>query len=147
MKKSDNNKKIIIRKAGMQNVKELMRLYSFLSSGYKENLKPIKMAFGFCATDIYITKIKTKVIGTFTLSYRVVPSFGKVVYIDNVVVDPDFRGLGIGKALILECLKIAKKNRCKRAELTSNKNRDRANKIYISIGFKKRDTNCYLYNL
>ena len=68
--------------------------------------------------------------------------------IHNVVVDKKFRGRGIGKGIVSEMLKSAKERfHMKYVDLTSRPARVEANRLYQSIGFLDRGTNCYRYTL
>ncbi len=71
-----------------------------------------------------------------TFSYR----FGCV---NDVVVDKDHRGRRIGNGLMLALIEEAKKEGASCVDLTSNKKKKIANKMYKKLGFKKRDTNPY----
>ncbi len=67
--------------------------------------------------------------------------------IEDVVVDEEYRGRGIGRKLMEFLIKEAKKRKADCVELTSNSNRTEANAMYESMGFKKRETNCYRLEL
>jgi ribosomal protein S18 acetylase RimI-like enzyme len=67
--------------------------------------------------------------------------------IHDVVVDEKYRGMGLGKMMTKEALKKAKKLGMQHVELTSNPMRIPANKLYQSLGFEKRDTNFYKYQI
>jgi glucosamine-phosphate N-acetyltransferase len=58
--------------------------------------------------------LKNCIIGTITIliEQKLIRNFGKVAHIEDVVIDKDFRGKGIGKLLIQEAIKIAHKNKC-----------------------------------
>ncbi len=51
-----------------------------------------------------------RVIGTATLiiEEKIIHNFGKVIRIEDVSVDENFQGQGVGKALINKCIEIAK---------------------------------------
>ncbi|RJQ26530.1 GNAT family N-acetyltransferase [Candidatus Parcubacteria bacterium] len=86
-----------------------------------------------------------KIIGTLTLvSYWYLEGYEKA-WIEDVVVDKNCRGQGIGKNLIKVALEKAKKEKIKIISLTSSPTRKEANFLYIKMGFEKRDTNCYRY--
>jgi ribosomal protein S18 acetylase RimI-like enzyme len=62
-----------------------------------------------------------------------------------MIVDESVRGKGIGKALVLYLLEIAKARGAKSVALTSNPGRISANRLYQSLGFKRRETNAYFF--
>ena len=71
----------------------------------------------------------------------------KTGVIEDVIVDNNFRGQGFGKKLMKILIKDAKKRGAECVELTSNSKRKEANAMYESMGFKKRETNCYRLEL
>jgi len=71
----------------------------------------------------------------------------KTGIIEDVVVDKNYRGKGIGRKLTEMLIKEAKKRKADCVELTSNPKRAEANAMYESMGFEKRETNCYRLNL
>lgn len=73
--------------------------------------------------------------------------FGLKGIIENVVVDKEYRGKGFGKQLVNGLIKEAKKKGIKQIDLTSRPERESANKLYKSLGFKKRETNVYRLEL
>jgi phosphinothricin acetyltransferase len=73
--------------------------------------------------------------------------FGLKGIIEDVVVDKDYRGQGLGRGLIAVLIEQAKKNFVKRIELTSQSSRVNANNLYKSLGFEKRETNVYTLKL
>lgn len=68
---------------------------------------------------------------------------GNLGHIDELIVDNNLRGQGIGKKLIDEIVRIAKENKCIRIELDSALHREEAHLFYESIGFEKR---AYLFS-
>jgi ribosomal protein S18 acetylase RimI-like enzyme len=65
--------------------------------------------------------------------------------IEDIVVDQSARGQGIGEALTRECLGIARAKGAAAVTLTSNPGREAANRLYVRMGFARRDTNDYIY--
>lgn len=63
--------------------------------------------------------------------------------IEDVVVNKRCRGLGIGKALLKDLIGLAAVKFVSKLELTSNPKRKEANELYVKLGFKIRETNCY----
>lgn len=58
--------------------------------------------------------------------------------VDELVVDSDYRNRGIGKLLMNEIQKIAKRHGCKGLELDSAFHRTSAHEFYSKLGFEKR---------
>ncbi|HWL40727.1 MAG TPA: GNAT family N-acetyltransferase, partial [Gemmatimonadaceae bacterium] len=65
--------------------------------------------------------------------------------IEDVVVDADARGRGVGEALSREALAIAASRGAATVDLTSRPARGAANRLYQRIGFRRRETNVYRY--
>lgn len=86
------------------------------------------------------------IVGAATLAVVLAPS-GAHARIEDVVVDSDYRGQGIGQALILALLDHARRLRVKYVALTSNPRREAANKLYQKLGFTPWQTNVYRYDI
>ncbi len=65
--------------------------------------------------------------------------------IEDVVVDMTARGQGIGEALTKRCLEMARQKGATSVTLTSNAGREAANRLYVRMGFQRRETNAYIY--
>lgn len=87
---------------------------------------------------------KRQIIGSGCLTIYRVPT-GIRAIIEDVIVDESVRGMGIGKALVLHLLEIAKAKGAKGVSLTSNPKRISANRLYQHIGFIRRETNAYVF--
>ena len=85
-----------------------------------------------------------RIIGALTLAVYRVPT-GIRSIIEDVIVDKSARGQGIGEALTRRALEIAKEAGAAHVTLTSNPIREAANRLYLRVGFKKRETNAYQY--
>jgi len=86
------------------------------------------------------------IVGMVSLSIYRVPT-GVRSIIEDVVVDPDFRGLGLAKAMLGEAIHLAQDRGADHVSLTSNSSRVEANNLYKTIGFNLRETNVYIYPL
>ncbi len=85
-------------------------------------------------------------VGILTFAIVQIPT-GKNGRIEDVVVDKDYRGKGIGEKLSLEAIRIGKELKLSKLFLTSNPNRIEANKLYQKIGFQLGTTNSYFYEM
>jgi len=83
-----------------------------------------------------------QIVGALNLTVYRVPT-GIRSIIEDVIVDLSARGQGIGEALMQRAIEIAKQKGAKNISLTSNPMRVAANKLYIKMGFEKRETNAY----
>jgi ribosomal protein S18 acetylase RimI-like enzyme len=87
-----------------------------------------------------------KIVGALTLSVYRVPT-GIRSIIEDVIVDNAARGQGIGEALMFRAIELAREKGAKNISLTSNPLRQAANRLYLRVGFKKRETNAYQMKL
>lgn len=133
--------------AGESDVKELAGLYRQLSKNYGGDERAILAALKHRDTDIYVASEDGRVVGTATVSFRAVPSFGLVAHVDDVVVDEDCRGRGVGRELMKHIEKRARRRGCKIIELTSRPSREEANRLYGRLGYRLRETNPYFLDL
>jgi ribosomal protein S18 acetylase RimI-like enzyme len=85
-------------------------------------------------------------VGSLTLVLFHLPT-GLRARIEDLVVDRSARGKGIGKALIIRAVELARDFGAIAIDLTSNPNRTSANALYKSMGFALRQTNVYRYEL
>ena len=86
------------------------------------------------------------ILGSMTLAMFDIPT-GRRAWIEEVVVDEDARGQGVGRLLNERALEIAKDAGAKTVDLTSRPSREAANRLYKRIGFEQRDTNVYRYKV
>ncbi len=84
------------------------------------------------------------ILGMLTLVVFGIPT-GMRAWIEDVVVDEEYRGLGIGKRLTLHAIERAKELGAVSVDLTSRPSRVGANAMYQSLGFALRETNVYRY--
>lgn len=87
-----------------------------------------------------------RIVGALTLSVYRVPT-GVRSIIEDVIVDNAARGQGIGEALMLRAIELAREKGAQNISLTSNPMREAANRLYLRVGFKKRETNAYQIKL
>lgn len=86
------------------------------------------------------------ILGSLTLALFRIPTAMRA-WIEDVVVDDAARGKGVGRALNEAALERAREAGAATVDLTSRPSREAANRLYQRIGFEKRDTNVYRYNL
>ncbi|MCL4270041.1 MAG: GNAT family N-acetyltransferase [Anaerolineales bacterium] len=83
-----------------------------------------------------------QIVGALSLTIYRVPT-GIRAIIEDVIVDGPARGQGVGQALLQRALQIAKQKGAASISLTSNPLRVAANRLYVKLGFVKRETNAY----
>lgn len=84
------------------------------------------------------------ILGAASVTVYRVPTGVRAV-IEDVIVDGSARGRGIGEALARAALEIARQKGAAGVSLTSNPKREAANRLYLKMGFKRRETNAYYY--
>ena len=90
--------------------------------------------------------ISNKIVGMLTLIVYRIPVWKKG-WIEDLVVDKDYRNIGIATKLIQHAVKNAKALGVSSLNFTSRPQREDANRLYLKLGFKKRDTNVYTIEL
>ena len=98
------------------------------------------------ATVLFIARVDSRIVGALTLALFRLPT-GLRAWIEDVVVDGDARGSGIGEALNRAALAEAKRRGAITVDLTSRPSRVEANRLYQRLGFVARDTNVYRFTL
>ena len=79
-----------------------------------------------------------------TLVMFAIPT-GLRAWIEDVVVDGDARGMGVGQIINDRALEIAREAGVTTVDLTSRPSREAANRLYQRMGFVARETNVYRY--
>jgi ribosomal protein S18 acetylase RimI-like enzyme len=82
------------------------------------------------------------VVGMLTLATFMLPT-GVRAWIEDVVVDDESRGAGVASALVADALERAQKKGARTVDLTSRPDREAANRLYVRLGFVRRETNVY----
>jgi len=85
-----------------------------------------------------------RIVGTLTLVIFRIPTAIRA-WIEDVVVDDVARGRGVGEALTLAAVKLAKERGAKTVDLTSRRSRQAAHRLYEKAGFHVRDTSVYRF--
>ena len=72
---------------------------------------------------------------------------GRYGYVEDMMVDEEYRGRGIGKAIAEYLIELAKKRKIKTLELSTRPSRIPANNLYKKLGFQYKETNVYRMQL
>jgi ribosomal protein S18 acetylase RimI-like enzyme len=96
------------------------------------------------AATLFVARDDGVVVGTLTLVVFSIPT-GLRAWIEDVVVDEDARGIGVGEALTIAAVNEARGRGVRSIDLTSRPSRKAANALYQKLGFDRRDTNVYRY--
>lgn len=95
---------------------------------------------------LFVARHDGRIVGSLTLALYRIPT-GLKAWIEDVVVDGEARGTGIGGALSRAAVDEARRRGAKHVSLTSRPHRESANRLYQGIGFDLYDTNVYRYVL
>ncbi len=135
---------------------EIRELHNFTQEGY-ENMRQliselsdrlvltqIELMMVLKAPDshLYVMTDDGKIIGCATLCVFYSPS-GAKASIEDVVVASAYRGHHLGRQLVEYLLKETKEFAPIEIQLTSKPLRVVANQLYQSLGFERKETNCY----
>jgi len=88
---------------------------------------------------------ENRIVGALTLITFRIPT-GVRSWIEDVVVDTQLRGRGVGEALTRAALERARQLGARTVDLTSRPSREAANRLYQRVGFVRRETNLYRYS-
>ena len=97
-------------------------------------------------TVLYVARVGGRILGSLTLAFYRIPT-GTKAWIEDVVVDAEARGHGVGELLNRAALDEARARGSKDVSLTSRPSREAANRLYRRIGFEPRETNVYRFTL
>ncbi len=125
-------------------VAQISGLLLQLSSQRTFKWEQLRRAMMFGSLCIAIDAELEKLVGMGLLTYVSTVLYTSAT-IEDVVVDSGYRGNRIGPTIITNLIAKAKRFplRIEHIDLTSNPKRIDANKIYRTLGFMQRDTNCY----
>ena len=98
------------------------------------------------ASNLLVAVEDDVILGSLTLVVFPIPT-GVRAWIEDVVVDGDARGKGVGALLNEAALDLARQAGATTVDLTSRPTREAANRLYQRLGFELRETNVYRYKL
>jgi len=96
------------------------------------------------ANTLLVARVADQIVGTLTLVMTPLPS-GLRAHIDDVIVDADARGHGVGMALVDHALDVARAAGARTVDLPSRPSREAANRLYERAGFQRRESNVYRF--
>lgn len=99
------------------------------------------------ATTLFVARDQDEqIVGSLTLAVFRTPT-GVRAWIEDVVVESDARGGGIGSALVHAAIDTARRADARTVDLTSRPARADGNRLYLRLGFERRETNVYRLTL
>ncbi len=136
---------IACREASSSDLGDVLRLYGQpeLDDG---NVLPLAKAQGlfdriasYPDYRIYVALCDGRIVGTFAL--LIMDNLGHLGapsgVIEDVAVDPEWQGRGVGREMMRHALRICSERGCYKAALSSNLSRQRAHAFYESLGFER----------
>ena len=93
---------------------------------------------------LLVARHMDEIVGMLTLVVFPIPT-GTRGRIEDVIVRHRNRGQGFGEALVNSALSLARTHHVKTIDLTSRPTRTEASRLYLKLGFVKRDTNVYRF--
>lgn len=130
------NKKDVNQKT----VKDINHLLKLLSGELKApTLKSNDLKERLAQKDFYVfvARHEQKIVGTATIYFKKT-LYKPIGWIEDVVVLPEYRGMGIATRLVQTLINTARKKNFKIINLTVGYQRKEAFALYKKIGFKKR---------
>ena len=97
------------------------------------------------AATLFVARVQGTICGSLTLATFRIPT-GVRAWIEDVVVDDSARGHGAGAALSHAAIAKARELGAVSVDLTSRPSREAANRLYLRLGFKLRETNVYRFD-
>jgi ribosomal protein S18 acetylase RimI-like enzyme len=124
-------------------VKAFGRLLPQLSRSAKSLDRAAVAAIVDCPTNtVFVARSDDKIVGMLTLVVFPLPS-GLRARIEDVVVDENARGQGVGGALTEAAIEAAHQQGARTLDLTSRPDRTAANRLYERLGFRPRESRVY----
>lgn len=121
---------------------DLKQLMTELSDRVNFTQSDLMLVLRDCNCHLYVILDGEHIVGCATLCIFHSPT-GTKASIEDVVVSSAYRGQHLGKQLMEYVLEQAKAFAPIELLLTSNPMRVAANKLYQSLGFQRKETNCY----
>ena len=132
--------------------------FSYFIDEYDETLELINKSFNTNASKetfflsnnqkLLLLKNENEIIGTCLITLKNNPiNNTKTFYLDYICIKEEYRNRGLGSKIIKEVERIARSENINYLELTSNRNREYARKMYLNEGMTIRDTDVFFKEL
>lgn len=126
---------------GKKDIEEMMPLFIHYMEFYKReiSLKEFTAYFESIMDDervyVFLAKVKGENAGLMVV-YRSFSSFelGKILFLNDLWVEPNFRTVGVGQALMQKVKALAKETGCKRVDLQTDLTNAKARALYEKSG-------------
>ena len=133
-----------VRMATLEDQFAVCRLWTMLLNFYNKNAAPevLERSFRYAVEHphkvlIFIILIEGVVTGTASLHLGHYSTWNDNWYghIEDVIIDPEYRGHGLASALVSEALKVAREKKLSRVELNALNDNLPARRLYEKLGF------------
>ncbi len=137
--------------AAPEATQELLDALTTLLPQLNPRIEPLSMerlsrVVGDPATTLLLVRDDGRIVGAAAVLVYATPAFVKA-RIEDVVVDENSRGKGVGDALVRRCIEVARERGAEIVELQSARWREVANRLYPRLGFQLRESNLYRLEL
>lgn len=131
-----NEQSVFIRKAALNDAEAVARLHkgegwcyddAIIISDYWDD--------SFDKESILVAEVDGKIVGTLEISKAYKARFGFFAVVRRFVVEPGYRGRGVGRQLISFALEEAKRMGCNAIELSVDPENIRPHSFYETLGF------------
>lgn len=94
--------------------------------------------------DILVAVEAGEIIGMVNLLYTISTALGsRVAILEDMIIAPAYRGLGMGSLLLEQAIDFAKNKGCKRITLLTDSDNERAQQFYQKHGFELSSMDAY----
>ena len=122
-----------------------IRAWNSRDRGVVEGLLQLLSADAAVVSDdapVYVAEERERVVGMVTLAvFRTLT--GPKAFLDHLVVEPERRRRGIGRALVEHAIERAEAAGAARIDLTAGDGKEAGHSLYRSLGFEERDTRSF----
>jgi ribosomal protein S18 acetylase RimI-like enzyme len=133
----------VVRSVTAELVEAFARLLPQLSGSARPlDAEGLRELAGWPGNHLLVARVDGRILGTLTLVTFPIPT-GLRAWIEDVVVDTEARGSGVGAALTREAVRLAHAAGARTVDLTSRPSRAAANRLYERLGFQLRDSKVY----
>jgi GNAT superfamily N-acetyltransferase len=135
----------VIRKATKSDLEAILSLYACLDQGDVQGLdareaeRVLERIGTYPDYSVYVAESKGQVVGVFALLIMDNLAHGGAPsgVVEGVVADPEWRGQGLGQAMMQLAMEQCKKAGCYKLALCSSVARRQAHEFYESLGFER----------
>jgi ribosomal protein S18 acetylase RimI-like enzyme len=106
----------------------------------------VERVLGYPANTVFAARVRGRIVGLLTLVVMELAT-GTEARIEDVVVDEEARGMGVGRGLVVAALGAAASHGASYVDLTSAPRRVAARGLYQSLGFAARETGVFRHSL